>query len=415
MVEFAYNAVNTSGETVEGVVSAADRRSAVAELAARGLYPSGLEEKAASSGAGAAGGFMAGLQKSKLFAPRVGGKDLLAMTTQLSTALRAGLPVLKAIEILQSQQQKPAVKELLNHLGHAVSSGDSLSDAMAARPDCFSELYVSMVRVGETGGLLEKTMSQLTGLIARDVHIKSSMKNAAAYPLFVLTVGVLSVIVVLTKILPKIVETISGTKTLLPLPTRMLMGLSDFLLVYGWLAGLLLAGAIFAFVRWKKSPKGRIRWDAAKLKIPVLGSVLRTIAVGRFARMLGALTESGITILHALGIVRDTLGNEVLGREIDEVANKVRAGANVAEPLGQSGLFPPLLVQIVAMGEQTGKLDELLLNAADTFDADADEAVTRFMSVFPAFLILLLALVVGFIIAATLLPIMGMDLGGAGI
>jgi type II secretory pathway component PulF len=152
--------------------------------------------------------------------------------------------------------------------------------------------------------------------------------------------------------------------------------------------------------------------DTFKLKVPILGSVLRTIAVGRFARALGALTKGGVTILETLGVVRDTLGNELLGREIDSVAEKVKRGESLGGPLGESGYFPPLLVQIVSIGEQTGKLDELLLNAADTFDADADAAISRFMAIFPAILILLLALVIGFIIAATLLPIVVMELGG---
>ena len=153
-----------------------------------------------------------------------------------------------------------------------------------------------------------------------------------------------------------------------------------------------------------------MEWDAFKLKIPVFGSVLRTIAVGRFARTLGALTQGGVTILEALGVVRDTLGNELLGREIDEVAEKVKRGEALAEPLEASGYFPPLLVQIVAIGEQTGKLDELLLNAAETFDTDADAAISRFMEIFPALVILLSALVIGFIIAAALLPIVMMSL-----
>ena len=155
-----------------------------------------------------------------------------------------------------------------------------------------------------------------------------------------------------------------------------------------------------------------MKWDTFKLRIPILGSVLRTIAVGRFARTLGALTQGGVIILEALSVVRDTLGNELLGREIDDVAEKVKRGESLAEPLGGSGNFPPLLVQIVSIGEQTGKLDELLLNAADTFDTDADSAINRFMAIFPALLILLLALVIGFIIAATLLPIVVMQLGG---
>jgi type II secretory pathway component PulF len=162
---------------------------------------------------------------------------------------------------------------------------------------------------------------------------------------------------------------------------------------------------------WAKS-RGRIKWDAFKLKIPVLGSVLRTIAVGRFARTLGALTKGGVTILESLGVVRDTLGNELLAREIDEVTEQVKSGTSMAGPLSSSGHFPPLLVQIVSVGEQTGKLDELLLNAADTFDEEADAAINRFVAIFPAVLILLLALVIGFIIAATLLPIVMMQLGG---
>jgi len=195
----------------------------------------------------------------------------------------------------------------------------------------------------------------------------------------------------------------------------MLLSLSDlikslFTTVYGWVIIAVIVVGLHLLRRWVKT-EGKIKWDAFKLKIPVLGSVLRTIAVGRFARTLGALTKGGVTILEALNVVRDTLGNELLGREIDTVAEEVKRGESLAGPLGKSGYFPPLLVQIVSIGEQTGKLDELLLNAADTFDDEADAAINRFMAIFPAILILLLALVVGFIIAATLLPIVAMQFG----
>ncbi len=160
----------------------------------------------------------------------------------------------------------------------------------------------------------------------------------------------------------------------------------------------------------KKTPDGRFGWDGFKLRLPLFGPVVRTLAVGRFARTLGALTKSGVTILEALRVVRDTLGNEVLGRQIDQVSEQVKTGRSLAEPLEQSGMFPALLVQIVAMGEQTGRLDELLLSAADTFDETADTAMNRFLALFPAILILLLAMAIFFIIVATLLPIVGMDL-----
>lgn len=237
------------------------------------------------------------------------------------------------------------------------------------------------------------------------------MKNASAYPVFVLALGLVSAIIVITWILPTVLKTISGGIDVLPLPTRMLMRTSTFIKSYGWLV--LAAGLLGGYVlrRWVRS-EGRLTWDTLKLKVPVLGPVLRSIAVGRFTRTLGALTKGGVTILEALVVVRDTLGNELLAREIDDVAEAVKAGSTLAEPLGSSDAFPPLLVQIVSIGEQTGKLDEMLLNAADTFDAEADSAIARFIAIFPAVLILLLALLIGFIITATLLPIVMMELGG---
>ena len=412
MTAFSYKAVNTGGEAVSGLIEAVDRRSAIAELAGSGLFASDIIEQV--TGQKVSSEFSSLIGFLRFGSRRISGRDVLAVTSQLSTALRAGLPVLNALEIISDQQHKGAMKELLEGLAKAVSSGKSLSDAMAEHPKIFDNLYVSMVRVGETGGILEQTMSQLSDLLGRDEKIKTSMKNAAAYPVFVLVIGLISVVIMMTKILPNIIDTISGGVAVLPLPTRMLMGISDFLVSFGWLTAILIGAGFYSFIRWKNTTEGRLRWDSFKLKLPVLGSVLRTIAVGRFARTLGALTKSGITILHALSVVRDTLGNELLGGEIDEVASKVKMGQSLAEPLNESGRFPPLLVQIVSVGEQTGKLDELLLNAADTFDEESDAAITRFMAIFPAVLILLLALVIGFIIAATILPIVAMELGGVG-
>ena len=179
----------------------------------------------------------------------------------------------------------------------------------------------------------------------------------------------------------------------------------------GWVAMILIVAGFTYFKKWSRT-NGRLQWDSFKLKIPVLGNVLRTIAVGRFARTLGALTKGGVIILEALAVVRDTLGNELLGREIDIVAEKVKRGESLAEPLSASGYFPPLLVQITAIGEETGKLDEMLLNAAETFDSEADSALNKFMAIFPALLILMLAVIIGFIIIATLLPIVTMQLSG---
>jgi type II secretory pathway component PulF len=427
---FSYKAVDKGGGHITGTIEASDRRSAVVALSDRGQFVIELAETA-----GAEGGPRSFLSKTRagvdlsphsfalrskawgsLGAGRISSKDILAVTTQLSTALRAGLPLLNGLELIRDQQHKAAMREMLDWLVKAVSSGQSLSEAMGKHPKVFGPLYLSMIRVGETGGLLEATSTQLAAILNRDEKVKSNIKNASAYPIFVLCLGLVSVTIVITWILPKILATISGGVAVLPWPTRILLALSGFMKAlftrfYGWIVLVLIAAGLYYLVRWMRT-EGKIKWDAFKLKVPILGPVLRSIAVGRFARTLGALTRGGVTILEALGVVRDTLGNELLGREIDSVAEKVKRGESLGGTLGESGYFPPLLVQIVSIGEQTGKLDELLLNAADTFDADADAAISRFMAIFPAILILLLALVIGFIIAATLLPIVVMELGG---
>lgn len=407
MATFVYKGVDAGGQSITGTIDAVDRKAAISDLAQRGHFVMELAE-------GKMAGAMFGSIQDKEAAPRKGGrirsKELLAVMGQLATALKVGLPILKALEIIRSQQRKEALCKLLDEMAGAVSSGDSLSDAMEQRPELFDRLSISMVRVGETGGILEQTVSELVRLKTREEKVKSNLVNAAAYPAFVLMVGLLSMVVILVWVLPKIIHTIGIKPEMLPLPTRMLMGLSSFLVSWGWLCAIAIGVGIMLFNKWRQTPEGRSSWDGFKLRLPLFGPVVKTLAVGRFARTLGALTKSGVTILESLEVVRDTLGNEVLGRQIDEVSRQVKTGRSLAEPLEQSGMFPSLLVQIVAMGEQTGKLDELLLSAADTFDEMTDTVMNRFLALFPAILILLLALVIFFIIVATLLPIVGMDL-----
>lgn len=421
MGQFSYKAVDRGGAHIAGVVDAPDRRGAIAALADRGHLVMELIEKdhehaaaAVQSPSGSSeqrspSGFIDYLHNG-----RVSSRDVLAMTTQLSTAVRAGLPLLNCLELMRKQQRKPAMKRMFEHLTKGVSSGKALSEALAEHKGIFNPLYLSMIRVGETGGILEQTSTQLAMILNREEKIKSNMKTAAAYPIFVLCLGIASAVLVVTVMLPKILGTVDMAAAVMPLPTRVLLASSHFLRsvftsVGGWIFLAAVVVGLVALRKWTKNA-GRVRWDAFRLRIPVLGPVLRTIAVGRFARTLGALTKGGVTILESLAVVRDTLGNETLARSVDEVAEKVKRGESLADPLEQTGYFPPLLVQIVAIGEQTGKLDELLLNAADTFDADADAAIGRFMAIFPALLILLLALVIGFIIAAALLPIVMMSL-----
>ena len=412
MSQFSYKAVTKGGDHIAGTIEATDRRSAVTGLVDKGQFVIELSQETQGPRINNHQQVAGGLARFFRLGWRVTNKDILAVTSQLSTALRAGLPLLNGLEIIREQQHKAAMTNLFDQLAKSVSSGKSLSEAMAEHKKIFSPLYLSMIRVGETGGILEKTTVQLVEILDRDEKVKTNMRNASAYPIFVLSVGIISVIVIITWVLPKILATISGGVAVLPWPTKMLLALSTFVRSYGWLVVIVIAAGWYYFRKWSRS-SGRIKWDAFKLRIPVLGSVLRTIAVGRFAKTLGALSKGGVAILEALGVVRDTLGNELLGREIDQVTEKVKAGSSLAGPLKESGYFPPLLVQIVSIGEQTGRLDELLLGAGDTFDEEADSAIAKFIAIFPAVLILLLALVIGFIIAATLVPIVVMELGGA--
>jgi len=355
MSQFSYKAVDRGGGHVTGAIAAVDRRSAVAALADKGHFVTELAEEGQSlsvtpSVTGIEKGEKAATDLSRFLqfgSRRVSSKDVLAMTTQLSTALRAGLPMLNGLELIREQQHKPAMKEMLDEIIKNVSSGQSLSEAMAKHEKAFNPLYLSMIRVGETGGILEQTTYQLTEILKRDEKIKTNMKNASAYPIFVLCIGLSSVVIIITWILPNIIGTISESGALLPWPTRMLLGISEFTqalftTVFGWIILVLIGAGLYYLVRWTKS-EGKIKWDTFKLRIPILGSVLRTIAVGRFARTLGSLTKGGVIILEALSVVRDTLGNELLGREIDAVAEKVKRGESLAEPL--SGICCAEVVQ----------------------------------------------------------------------
>jgi len=409
MGQFVYKAVDDSGRHVSGQVQALDRPAAVSQLLAEGCYVTEIALKGLGKSSRIESKIFS-KEDSKVPSHGIKGKDILAFTNQLSTALRAGLPLLNAIEIIRDQQHKHGMKNLLTNIAEDVRTGSSLSDSMSKFGNIFKPLYLSMVRVGETGGMLEKTTSQLTSLLDRDEKIKTSMKNASMYPLFVLSVGLIASAFIVAFVMPKIIENLGDVTPILPLPTRMMLGLSHFLqmcftTIQGWFIIFAAGAGVWGILHWLKT-SGKVWWDGFRLKVPMFGQVLCTIAVGRFARTLGELTRGGVTILESLAIVRDTLGNEVLAREIDKVADKVKTGSPLSEPLSESGYFPPLLTQITSVGEQTGKLDELLLNAADTFDEEADAVINRFMSVFPAFLILVLALIIGFIIIATLLPIL---------
>lgn len=403
MATFSYKAVDKFGSSKEGAIEAVSKKTAIASLADKGFYATSILESTKS--------LQANTNSAQGLRGKIKSKDVLAFTLQLSTAINAGLGVLEAINVVGKQQKNNKIHTVLDEICVSISGGDSLSQALGKRPDVFSNLYVSMVRSGESAGILDKTLAQLTELLAREEEIKTRLKNASIYPATVLGVGLISIVIVVQFVMPKILATIKENGTALPLPTRMLLGMSDFLQAH-WLGILIaLAIAVFAYIKYQRTREGRILLDGLKLKVPYFGSLSRSIAVGRFTKTLGALLGSGITILDALKVVRDTLGNVVLCDEMKMITEKVKTGCSLAESLEESTLFPPLLTQIVSVGEHTGKLDEMLLNAAQTFDGEADSSLERFMAIFPVLLIVFLGVIVLFLVMATLLPILMMSMG----
>ena len=404
MPTYSYTALDPAGQTVTGELDANGRAQAIAELAERSVFVTDIDERQAGAGQTARSGL-------RLGGRRVRPRARAMMLRQLATALQAGLPMLAALQVVVEQAENEALRSLVSDLAESVRSGEPLSRGMADHPREVSNLEVSMVRVGETAGVLDQVMMHLSDFAERDVETREKIRSAATYPIFVLALAAISIVVVVTVILPPVIGAVTeGVGAVsLPAPTRILLGFSHLLRSYGWLLALVLVGGIWAFRLWVSRPAGRLAFDSFKLRIPVLGSAIRRIAVARFARTLGTLSKSGIQILEALHVLRDTLGNEALARKVDEVAGHITQGQSIAEPLRRTGEFPPLLIQVIAMGEKTGRLDELLLQTADAYEKDTAAAIQRLMTLLPALLIVAMALVVAFILAAVLLPIVGMQ------
>jgi len=403
MPQFAYKAMTQQGQTATGTVSAADRAAAVAMLAERGSFVVDIQEAIA----GAAG-------KRPLFGgQRITPRHRAALFRQLAVALQAGLNVVTALQTVRDQTKHPGMHELVGDLIERVKGGEALSEAMKEHRKTFSLMQFAMVRAGETAGVLEKVMMSLADFAERDLEVREKLRSASIYPLVVLALGFLSVLVILTFILPRIMETLTQTNSILPLPTRILLAISSFIRSPAGLVGVVvLVGVIVFIVRWMRTPEGRLTVDRWKLKLPLAGEAFRRVAMARFARTLGTLTGSGIQVVEAMRITRDTLGNEHLAQIVDTATADIMHGRAITEPLAESGAFPELLVQVIGMGERTGQLDVLLLTTAEAYDREVNTTLARVMSVVPVLFILILALVVTFILAAALLPIMSIEFGG---
>ncbi len=410
MSAFRYQAVAADGVPVAGVIEADDRKTALQLLGQRGLFPMLLETSLVAGEPAVALGDQPSAWGANLrLGPRIKRKDMTAFTREMGTLLAAAIPIPQALEGLGEQEDNAALKEVVRHISESVRKGAALSSAMAEHPRVFSQLYVSMVRVGEEAGVLPKVMADLADLLEHEDEVRSEVVAAVAYPVFVLGFGVLTVVVLLTVVLPRLFTMLQELLPVLPLPTLILLSVSrvlhqDWPLILIALVGMTVGGR-----RYVRSPHGAEFWDRSKLRLPVMGAVFRTAALSRFARTLGTLVRSGVSLLPALKIVEQTIGNLVLGKMIAQVAEETRGGASLAAPLRKLNLFPKTVIQMISVGEETGKLDEMLLKVADIEERHMRARTKVLVSLLAPALIMVVGALVGFMVMALLLPIFKMS------
>jgi len=421
MATFQYIAMDAQGKEQRGTVDASDRAQAIAAVRAAGLFPSAIGEvkggggaaakkpaakKAAAPAKKAAKDIKINIKLPAFLRGRVKPKDLTTFTRQLATLVNAGLPLMRCIEVLKKQNQIPAMGECLNGISESIAGGGTFSEALTAYPKIFDNLYVNMVKAGEAGGVLEVVLNRLAEFAEKAQKIKNKVKGAMIYPSVVLLAAIGITGFLLTTVIPKFKQVFSDIlgDASLPAVTEFVMGVSDFVQHNG-LQILVGVGALVVIYKvFGHTKAGSYALDVMRLKIPVTGTLVKRTAISQVTRTLGTLLASGVPILQALQIVRDTAGNKVIVNALQTVHDAVKEGESMTDPLAASGVFPPMVVSMVQVGEETGALADMLTRIANTYDDEVDNAVAGLTAAIEPALIIFLAVVVGTIVIAMFLP-----------
>lgn len=406
MPVFNYQAVRGS-ERVKGKVEAGDQRLAVGRLKQMGLTP--LEMTASVEAAPVFRAKGPGLSRL-LISRRVSQKDITALTRQMATLLQSGLPLAKALSFLRRQVDRPALEEVISSLEERLRAGAALSAALAEHPNHFNQLYLSMTRAGETGGILEITMERLAAMREAQEDLRSKVKGALIYPVFMFLAMMGSVFVLLTFVVPRFANLFADMGHAMPLPTVILMQAGQFMRWYWWIGLLGLGALIIGVYRYGRTSDGRFRIDLMRLKTPILGGVLIKIAMARFCRTLGTLLNSGVHLMTALQASTGVAGNVVISRAVSGSMGKIREGKRVGATFAETGIFPDYVTEMVILGEESGMLGEMLVRVAETYEREVDHLVKGMTSVLEPLMILLMGGLVAFIVMAMLLPIFQMNL-----
>ncbi|MCH2142889.1 MAG: type II secretion system F family protein [Phycisphaerales bacterium] len=409
MPRFEYQAVTPTGKSRSGSIEASSRADAMQQLLQRGETATSLM-LAAKTAAPAIPTASSRVVRQRRTRPTMKRADVATLIRELATALEAGLPLVQALHTIRRQATGKGAPSVLDHLIERVEAGEQLHKAAQDYGPPFDDLIVGMLRAADASGQTSVVLHQLAELLDRSLELRREIVGAAFYPMIVLVLIVLSATVLVTVLIPSLLEPLQAAGvTELPMPTEILLGIAD-LIKNWWLA--VIAAVIAAVAGWRfwvAAPENRLKWDSMKLRLPLAGRLNRDVAVARFTRTMGTLAAAGLPLLDCLRITRDTLANAAMMSAIDEVQAQVTQGKPLADPLERSGLFPPLLIQVVNLGERSGRLEEMLGHAATAFDRQVNASIKVFTKAFPPLLIVIMAALGGFVMVAILLPLLDLQ------
>ena len=404
MPVYEYTALDIKGKTISGIIDADSSRAARQKLRASKTYPVSIEEVHDT----------AAIKAPKTFSAlrpftRVRPQEVSMMTRQLATLLGAGLPLVPAIAALTSQTRSQSFKKMLAKIKDSIVEGNSFARSLSLFPGTFSPLYINMVTAGETSGALEIVLERLADITEKQQALKSRIQSAMAYPILMSLIGVLVLFFLLTFIVPNITSIFSDMNQTLPAPTLFLIRISDIFKMYWWIILIGIAGAVLILRHINKTVKGGYVFDKIKLLLPRLGVLAKKLAVARFSRTLGSLLENGVSMLSALGIVKNIVGNALIADAIEDASKEVGKGKGFGSALAESKIFPDLSIQMIQVGEQSGKLEEMLNKVADVFENEVEASIMTMTSLLEPVMILIMAVIVGFIVLSICLPIFEMS------
>ncbi len=403
MAVFKYVAINSSGKEKKGVIDAENARAAKLKLQKEGLFPRSLKEGGENDGNS---GWNINIDLTK---KKVDTTELAVMTRQLATLVQAGMPLVDSLLALSDQLENPFTKGVISEVCDEVREGSSLADAMLKHSNVFPKIYVNMVSSGESSGKLDIVLTRLADLYESQAALRRKVVSALTYPSLMLVICILAIVLLLAFVVPEITAIFVEKGKTLPLPTRIVVGLSSLILNYWWLLIALAVLPVLWLQYYKKTPEGREKLDHLKLNIPFVGNLTTKIATSLFARNLGTMLASGVELLSALGIARNIVGNVIIEKAVDSAIDGVREGKSLSSELKRTGVFPTILIHMLGIGEKTGDLEPMLLRAADNYDSEVDSVLGRLTTILEPIMILFIAIVVGGILLAIMLPMLEMS------